>query len=395
MNSESQQLHCDVVSGRSRCYLFICTANNLLPGQHLPIPKEDVDYGSSIGYDGLPFDMKAVKQRLEAASEDLSCAGNVTETNGEDETCAWSPGILRLPEDYPAKLTLAPPQPSADARTLDDLHRAGLLQYVEYMKPEGFSKSPIGAAVAVKVVNFSGKRLKKMWDDGSKDGVFNGELTGVLGDRSVLMTYDGHAFSFVDVATGQLYRKITMRHDVHFIVLRPDGDDRETLESDAYRAAMREERFMAEYYKGLGRPWLARYGRPAPVLNMWPANYVGQTHTVSTGHGHWTCDDAEDNHDAAKCHDPSPLDLNLTVVSHAGVNGPRVFVIEGEMANDSILPVEVVANSCQEDDYLDLMSETECDHILRLGQQVIKDSQVCTIFASIHRVVCCTRRCVA
>jgi len=305
------------------------------------VQEEDVDYGTSIGYDGLPFDMEAVTQRLEAASEDSSCADNVTETKGEEETCAWSPGILRLPEDYPAKLTLAPPQPSAGARTLDDLHRAGLLQYVEYMKPEGFSKSPIGAAVAVKVVNFSGKRLKKMWDNGSKDGVFNGELTGGPGDRSTLMTYDGHAFSFVDVATGTLYRKITMRHDVHFIVLRPDGDDRETLESDAYRAAMREERFMAEYYKGLGRPWLARYGRPAPVLNMWPANYVGQTHTVSTGHGHWTCDDAEDNHDAAKCHDPSPLDLNLTVVSHAGVNGPRVFVIEGEMANDSILPVEV------------------------------------------------------
>ena len=138
------------------------------------------------------------------------------------------------------------------------------------------------------------------------------------------MTYDGHAFSFVDVQSGLLYTKITMRYNVHFIVLQPEADDTETLDSEAYKAAMREEKFMAEYYKEHGQPWLARFGRPSPVLNMWPANYVGQTHTVETQHGQWTCDDAEHDYDAARCHAPAPLAINLTVVSHAGVRGPRV-----------------------------------------------------------------------
>merc|ERR1719145_144682 len=109
---------------------------------------------------------------------------------------------------------------------------------------------------------------------------------------------------------------------------------------------------MAEYYREHGQPWLARFGRPAPVLNMWPANYVGQTHVVETKHGFWTCDNEHDKHDATRCHDRNPARFNLTVVSHAGVNGPRVFVIE------------------------DLMSDAECDHIVRLGKHVIRDSEV-------------------
>lgn len=314
-------------------------------------------YGISIGHDGLPFDMEAVKQRMEAANEHSSCFSNDDEETSP--SCVWPPGIVRLPENYPAKATLAPPKntigsnnETARQTTLSDLHRSGLFPTVQYMKPESFSRSLVGSAVAVKIINFTGRRLKKMWDDGSEEGVFNGYLSGGLGDRSTLMTYDGHTFAFVDATSGELYKKVTMRYDVHYIVFQPDPIDESTLQLEAYKEAKREERFMAQYYKQNGQPWLARYGRPPPVLNTWPANYVGQTHTIETNHSHWMCDDLNNNHDATKCQSSSPLTVNLTVVSHAGIDGPRVFVIP------------------------DLMSDAECDHILRLGKEVIRDSEV-------------------
>jgi hypothetical protein len=35
-----------------------------------------------------------------------------------------------------------------------------------------------------------------------------------------------------------------------------------------------------EYYAATGTPWLSLINRPKPTLNMWPAERLGQTHTV-------------------------------------------------------------------------------------------------------------------
>ena len=35
-----------------------------------------------------------------------------------------------------------------------------------------------------------------------------------------------------------------------------------------------------DYYKAHGKPWLSLLNRPKPVLGMWPAEAVGQRHTV-------------------------------------------------------------------------------------------------------------------
>jgi hypothetical protein len=35
-----------------------------------------------------------------------------------------------------------------------------------------------------------------------------------------------------------------------------------------------------EYYAATGAPWLSLINRPKPTLNMWPAEGLGQTHTV-------------------------------------------------------------------------------------------------------------------
>jgi len=298
-----------------------------------PILPSDPHEGVGLGVDGNPFHLNAVLSRSEGA-----------------ETCSSSgapPPIVKLPEEYPAVLTLAPPlNGDGPVRDLDDLHAEGRLEFAEHIYDQGRRTSSTG--VAVKIINFTRRRFDEMWDDGSEEGVYNGSIKGQLGARDVLMTYGGHAFRFVDHKTKELYRRIEMRSDVHFIIFPPDKDDKKALASKEYAAALHEAAFMQDYYAHHNYPWLARYGRPAPVLNMWPADHIGQTHVIKTQQSHWNCADFED---PACRPGTDPLVLNLTVASHAP-HGPRVFVIEN------------------------LMSDAECDHVRSEGEKVVGDSIV-------------------
>lgn len=309
------------------------------------------DYGESYGVDGLPFNLEVVLARRadsEETTTTTACTSSSATTCSSTSSTMSNPAIVRLPENYPANLTLAPPLSKGEVEpTLEQLHAQGILTYASYMRRD---KKSSGTGVAVKVVNFRRRAFKKMWDDGTGgEGVYNGEISAGFGDRSTLTTYAGHTFNFIDVKTGKLYRRITMQDDVHYIVFEPDEDDHAARASHKYRAVKQEQRFLHQYYDHYGYPWLASYGRPTPVLNMWPADYLGQKHTVKTQHGHWTCDEP---HNKSKCYDDTPLKLDLLVASHAGLNGPRVLVIP------------------------DLMSEAECDHVLRLGKQQVKESMV-------------------
>ena len=208
-----------------------------------------------------------------------------------------------------------------------------------------------------------------------------GEIGGKLGDRTVLTTYGGHSFNLIDKKTGEMYRRLTMRDDVHYIVLEPDTNDFAVLNSEKYIAAKREELFMRQYYQHYGFPWLAKFGRPAPVLNIWPAEYLGQTHTVKTKHGNWVCDDPND---PQKCYSDKELSVDLTVASHAGIAGPRVFLLPDLMSGE--LNGTLCANCYVEGftvshfllalDVLGWVLDAECDHILRLGKTVVRDSMV-------------------
>lgn len=96
------------------------------------------------------------------------------------------------------------------------------------------------------------------------------------------------------------------------------------------------------YYTTHGIPWLSMHNRPKPVLNMWPAEQVGQTHVIMSKHRFWLSPTAQAESD---------VELKLTVVSKAP-SGPRVFLVTG------------------------LMSEYECDYIVEQGQMVVTPSAV-------------------
>lgn len=48
---------------------------------------------------------------------------------------------------------------------------------------------------------------------------------------------------------------------------------------------------MAEYLNRTGIHWRHHFGydgpRPPPILHMWPAQEIGQTHHVVSKNGHW------------------------------------------------------------------------------------------------------------
>ena len=98
---------------------------------------------------------------------------------------------------------------------------------------------------------------------------------------------------------------------------------------------------MRDYAKRTGVPWLAFYPRPKPILNMWPAEFLGQTHVVASPHAYTHAEGIAEG----------DLALSLQVVSHAP-QGPRVFLVR------------------------EMLSQFECDHIIEMGTKVIRESMV-------------------
>lgn len=124
-------------------------------------------------------------------------------------------------------------------------------------------------------------------------------------------------------------------------------------------AADKEEAFLAGYYKQHGTHWYQYYGpqlvgagrgsrgavgpRPAPALFMWPANLVGEVHSVTSGEGYWTCDGA-----VRECQSGDPVALQLEVLS----TKPKVYIIE------------------------DFLSSYECENIIQVAEPRMRGSTV-------------------
>lgn len=223
--------------------------------------------------------------------------------------------------------------------TLDMLKDTGLKE-LRHMRAHGQGKRSQGVSMGAKFRNFRRKKLEMRWDDGTEEGTYSG-IIGAMG-RSSTLTYAGHAFLFVDGDTRERVARFVMEAGNNLYVLHPDEGDAETLASASYRDALAEVAFMRTYDDENGTPWLAYYPRPKPILNMWPAEFVGQTHVVGSEAAYHVSPDAKHDGDLA---------LSLQVLSHNPA-GPRVFLVR------------------------EMLSQFECDHIIELGTKVIRQSMV-------------------
>lgn len=220
--------------------------------------------------------------------------------------------------------------------TLSDLLDTGIKE-LKYMKAHESPRKARGASMGAKFRNFRRETLDMRWDDGTKEGTYSGDLRGL--GRTSTLSYDGHVFFFM--LKGEEVARFKMDSDENVYIIDPLPSDAEVLEGEQYANALEERRFMKDYSKRTGAAWLAFYPRPKPILNLWPAEFLGQTHVVASPHAYTHAEGVAEG----------DLALSLQVISHAPA-GPRVFLVR------------------------EMLSDFECDHIMELGTKVIRESMV-------------------
>ena len=149
-----------------------------------------------------------------------------------------------------------------------------------------------------------------MWYDNGNEGTFHGRLK--LGQETTVNSYQGHKFYFTELDDDQTrVANITASVDqVLYIINANTPEDQELVPQDLVEDTRKQLEFMKDYYqrtgKGhtlklicplissdtiLGIHWRHYFanGKPRdpPVLYMWPASYIGETHKVISDAGYW------------------------------------------------------------------------------------------------------------
>jgi len=155
------------------------------------------------------------------------------------------------------------------------------------------------------------------YDDG-RGGSFQGTLNG-WGRETTTNSYAGHVFFFTEKGDkSKEIARFTIKEDQFLYVV---SDESRAPPEELNIQLEKERKFNEEYLKRTGNIWRHYYGpngpRPPPVLYMWPANEIGQLHTVKSYNGKWSCGDAD------KCRSKEVIEMQLEVVSLK----PKVFII--------------------------------------------------------------------
>jgi len=184
----------------------------------------------------------------------------------------------------------------------------------------------------IRFVNLFPFELTIYYDDGSPEGVYNGNVPP--GRSESTTSYLGHSFFFTPHGRkGQKVAQVTVGNsavDGLVFYLEPkDGGNSEMMTPELER----ERQFSEEYFQKTGRHWLGYYPRPPLKHYMWPAEFESQVHKVVSSHGAGSC---------LEC-PTTQTTYELKVLRTA----PRVFQING------------------------LLSEEEADHLVALGRNKI------------------------
>ena len=146
---------------------------------------------------------------------------------------------------------------------------------------------PRTLATSVRFRNLSGNRIEIWYDNGTPAGSFQGELGP--GMDSTTNAYVGHVFYFTEKGNrkNELARHTITEDKVFYLV----HDHRNPASQQILDKTAQELKYMGDYYERTGIRWRANYGkdgpRPPPVLHMWPAQEVGQTHGIVSRNGYW------------------------------------------------------------------------------------------------------------
>jgi hypothetical protein len=156
-----------------------------------------------------------------------------------------------------------------------------------------WEKSPKRIAVTSMPARFRNRRndnLDQYWISGST-WVFQGKTSPK--DESGQNVYTTHKFAFCKAGKHELENCkngghiaiFTIRAEKFIYTIDANEDDAEFV-----KYAEEEATFVAAYKKRTGRHWQAIYPRNKPLHPLWPAEFVGQKHTISTKFKKGLCD---------------------------------------------------------------------------------------------------------
>mmetsp|Transcript_11491 Transcript_11491/g.17493 ORF Transcript_11491/g.17493 Transcript_11491/m.17493 type:complete len:501 (-) Transcript_11491:167-1669(-) len=203
---------------------------------------------------------------------------------------------------------------------------------------------PRTTATSVKFRSLSSRTIEIWYDNGTPEGSPQGELRS--GQETTTNAYEGHVFFFTVKGKKELElaRHTIVADQVLYLVY---DDDQHMASKDILDKTAKELKFMEEYLERTGIHWRHNFDmngpRPPPVLHMWNAKEIGQTHEVRSANGYWSC-----NGPNSKCQSSDSISLELEVVSVA----PKVFIIP------------------------DFLSDFEADTLIGIANKSVKHSTV-------------------
>jgi len=173
-----------------------------------------------------------------------------------------------------------------------------------------------------------------MWFEDFAGGSEQGHLN--LGQETTTNTYEGHTFFFTEHGNrGKEVARFTMRSDQVFYIVE---DPRFPAPRDLRERTERELSFQAEYFNRTGIHWRHYYGpagpRAPPTLFMWPADEIGEVHSLVSNEGKWVCDGP-----AEECQSQESVPIELEVVSLQ----PRAFIIPNFLSDFEVEEIKRLA----------------------------------------------------
>jgi prolyl 4-hydroxylase len=174
--------------------------------------------------------------------------------------------------------------------------------YKEVDPPASTAVTPMHDGFAGKFINLSKEKMLLFWEpyEGAKDPSLMRVMPPFFGGGSATFPTHRFYFSTEEDPHTPVKRFIVQQYPESLYVYDPyhvEGDEEQTEQNlsilteeerakyDAFRKTLR---FNKVYQNVTGRQYLVNYPRPRPVHFMWPADYLNQTHWVTTRETHVT-----------------------------------------------------------------------------------------------------------
>jgi hypothetical protein len=302
------------------------------------------------------------------ASGALDIGGNTVEDSidsDQQQTCSWEnrnscKERLHDPNLKPMKF-----------RFLDE-DDATFLAYVAPDIALAYNATPGGSVTPketsftgffTKFINLSPNRVHVYWEV-SKGGErsFMADIAPYSSGGTA--SYPSHRFVVVDPSTNKdLITWVVVKenslysYDPFGASIDEASKSVSAADLELYKLQLRNLAFNEQYFQFTGRQWLALYGRKhAPRYPMWPADVMGQTHSVNTSETHLV--------------HPPPHNIATTQVSKFGATSEqREKLVPYRTPNQDTLTLNLTVISVMPRviEIPNFLSVVEVDHIMDLA----------------------------